>query len=59
MLTDHATHMGEADWDKLFLTGSALGDEKIIEAGEQTGGKMTAPVATATIKSSSPSAETI
>ena len=43
MLTDHATHMGEADWDKLFLTDSGLGDEKIIEAGEQTGGKMNCP----------------
>ncbi len=43
MLTDHATHMGEADWDKLFLTDAGAGDEKIVEGGEQTGGKMRCP----------------
>lgn len=40
MLTDHATHMGEADWDKLFLTDTSLSDEAIREGGDLVGGRM-------------------
>lgn len=40
MLTDHATHMGEADWDKLFLTDPSLSDETIREGADLVGGRM-------------------
>jgi hypothetical protein len=43
MLTDHATHMGEAPWDKLFLTDPAAGDQTIREGGELVGGRMRCP----------------
>ena len=36
-LTDHATHMGEAPWDKLFLTDPAAGDQTIREAASWSG----------------------
>jgi len=43
MLTDHATHMGEAPWDKLFLIDSTQGDEAIRERGVVIGGRMRCP----------------
>ena len=42
MLTDHATHMGEADWDKLFLTDSGLGDEKSSKPANRPAARCTA-----------------
>ncbi len=40
MLTDHATHMGEAAWDKLFLTDPTLSDETVMEGSDLVGGRM-------------------
>jgi len=43
MLTDHATHMAEVEFEKLFLTDRSQGDEPVLEKGEQTGGLLRCP----------------
>lgn len=37
MLTDHATHMSEAPFDKLTLADTALGDQPVVEGADTIG----------------------